>query len=169
MVIVRNRTRGWRHSYDRYPSYNQLLHSRSMHTRGAIQGQSGCASVPRGLYCISDLNERPPVQTVARDVNRDILSLHFPTRHKQILKWGKIMQRTVVLNDLWKVMNDRCKVQHNCDATCTKVFRTYDVANNASYILTQHYNDSILLYFVSFQRITNTVHKYIRYTKQHCK
>ena len=102
-----------------------------MHTRGAIQGQSGCASVPRGLYCISDLNERPSVQTVARDVNRDILSLHFPTRHKQILKWGKIMQRTVVLNDLWKVMNDRCKVQDNCDATCTKVFRTYDVANNA--------------------------------------
>jgi len=36
-----------------HPSWSQLLHSRSLHTkttRGAILGQSGWASVPRELY-----------------------------------------------------------------------------------------------------------------------
>ena len=44
-------------------------------------------------------NERPSVQTVARDVYRDILTLHFSKRHEQIMKRGKIMYRNVVLND----------------------------------------------------------------------
>ena len=90
-----NRTRGWRHSYDRYPP---ILKSVTAFSIIAHKNYKRCNPWTIGMgkrpsRAILNMwpNERLSVQTVARDVDREILSLHIPARNEQILKWGKIM------------------------------------------------------------------------------